>query len=188
LQLGNAIAETGADAGSNFALLRFNDAGAGIDTPFTMERSTGRATFTQTLFIPSGFYSPANWPLRFEWDGLAVLRSVNNGTFYSMYDLVNSPSGGAGSGAYQKFITGQILQFGSDAGGGEKTITFPVAFPNVCQTVVVTMIAGSIPSTTLVVAHIDGIGPSGFTVRPRYFTGAAGGVATQGFAWYAVGY
>lgn len=51
LQLGNSIAESGANAGSNFALNRYDDAGAVIDAPLTMLRSTGQLALIQPLKI-----------------------------------------------------------------------------------------------------------------------------------------
>lgn len=46
LNLGDTAAEGGANAGSNFTLQRFNDAGVLIDTVFTILRTTGVATFS----------------------------------------------------------------------------------------------------------------------------------------------
>jgi len=187
--IGDGTPETGGSVGSNFALYRYNDAGGFIDVVFAISRSTGQAAFQKLVNMPLGFATPAGWPLQFEWNGVAIQRSVSGGPYAAMYDMVNSPSASAGGGAYQKFVTGQILQFGIDGGGGgEKLVTFPVAFPAFCQTVVVTMIAGGIPADTEVVAHVDGIGQTGFLVRPRYRGPGGGGIATQGFCWYAVGY
>jgi hypothetical protein len=44
LALGDGTAESGSNAGSNVALTRFNDAGAAIDNPIAITRSTGLAT------------------------------------------------------------------------------------------------------------------------------------------------
>lgn len=41
LNLGDSTAESGSNAGSNLAIRRFNDAGAAIDTPFSINRATG---------------------------------------------------------------------------------------------------------------------------------------------------
>jgi hypothetical protein len=41
-------AETGSNAGSNFSLYRYDDAGTVIDAPFAVTRSTGVVAFTQT--------------------------------------------------------------------------------------------------------------------------------------------
>lgn len=53
INLGNATAESGANAGSNFAINRYSDAGSFIDTTFTIVRSTGAATFTGSLTAAS---------------------------------------------------------------------------------------------------------------------------------------
>lgn len=45
--------ETGTgNVGSDIGLTRFTDAGAGIDTPFTLSRSTGELTLTKPLSLP----------------------------------------------------------------------------------------------------------------------------------------
>jgi hypothetical protein len=49
----DAIAEGGSNAGSNFNISRYNDAGTPIDTPFFIARSTGVVTFTQKPVIPA---------------------------------------------------------------------------------------------------------------------------------------
>ena len=41
LALGDGAAETGANAGSNLSLFRYDDTGAGIDTPLAINRKTG---------------------------------------------------------------------------------------------------------------------------------------------------
>lgn len=47
LQVGDSTAESGSDLGSDFAIHRYNDAGAYIDTPFTIARATGRVNITR---------------------------------------------------------------------------------------------------------------------------------------------
>ena len=44
LALGDGAAETGANAGSNLSLFRYDDTGAGIDTPLAIDRKTGAVT------------------------------------------------------------------------------------------------------------------------------------------------
>jgi len=53
--LGNEIAESGANAGSNFSLARFDDAGNYLDIPFQITRATGVCAFT---FRPTFLGSP----------------------------------------------------------------------------------------------------------------------------------
>lgn len=49
--LANAAAETGGNAGSDFAISRCSDAGVFIDNPFSITRSTGRAMFAHRLTV-----------------------------------------------------------------------------------------------------------------------------------------
>jgi hypothetical protein len=61
----NATAETGANAGSDWSLDRYTDAGAYADTPLSIKRSSGQATFSQrplfgaNLAWDSGNLNPA---------------------------------------------------------------------------------------------------------------------------------
>lgn len=51
LALGNASAETGGNAGSNFAVSRFNDAGAFVDSPLEILRANGRVRISTELMV-----------------------------------------------------------------------------------------------------------------------------------------
>lgn len=51
IELGNATAETGSNAGSNFTIDRYNDAGTIIDSPLTIARSTGAITTTTFMSV-----------------------------------------------------------------------------------------------------------------------------------------
>jgi hypothetical protein len=51
MQLGNGGAEGGSNAGSDFALNRFSDAGSFIDSPLTINRASGNVTLTGQLSI-----------------------------------------------------------------------------------------------------------------------------------------
>ncbi len=48
ITLGDSAAESGSNAGSNFGLYRFTDAGTQVDAPLTVARSSGVVNFTQT--------------------------------------------------------------------------------------------------------------------------------------------
>ena len=52
LQLGNGAAETGSNVGSDFGITRYTDAGAFIDSPISITRSTGQVFFAKTPSIP----------------------------------------------------------------------------------------------------------------------------------------
>jgi hypothetical protein len=101
--LGDGTAETGANAGSNFAIYNYNDAGAFLGTPLSIIRATGTVSVTGTtgyplqIFMPSGqyartFYSVAgakNWAcgawasgvfaISDETDGIVALTIGANG-------------------------------------------------------------------------------------------------------------
>ena len=51
MDFGDGAAESGSNAGSNFYLRRYNDAGAQIDTPISISRATGAVTITQALSL-----------------------------------------------------------------------------------------------------------------------------------------
>jgi hypothetical protein len=53
--LGNSVAETGGNVGSDFFINRYNDAGANIDSTFSIVRSSGIATFSQKLQCNVGY-------------------------------------------------------------------------------------------------------------------------------------
>jgi hypothetical protein len=50
IELGNSVDETGANAGSNFVLARYSDAGTLLGNVLTFNRSTGQAAFNGTVF------------------------------------------------------------------------------------------------------------------------------------------
>lgn len=52
VQMANATAEAGANAGSNFAIVRYADAGTLIDVPFSINRASGDVTLTKSLLAP----------------------------------------------------------------------------------------------------------------------------------------
>jgi trimeric autotransporter adhesin len=53
LALGNATAETGSNAGSDFTVSRYNDAGTYVDSPVLVTRSTGNMTLGTGVYIAS---------------------------------------------------------------------------------------------------------------------------------------
>jgi len=60
----DSAAESGANAGSNFAIVRYNDAGAPIDTPFSINRKTGLASFADGINVAGPVtLPPASLPL-----------------------------------------------------------------------------------------------------------------------------
>ncbi len=55
----DGTAESGANAGSNFAITRYNDAGAPIDTPLSINRKTGLVTLNDGLDVVGPVTLPA---------------------------------------------------------------------------------------------------------------------------------
>src|SRR5205085_1653353 len=58
MELGDSIAESGSTAGSNFTLSRYNDAGAFLNSPLTINRASGRATMENLAVSFSGATVP----------------------------------------------------------------------------------------------------------------------------------
>lgn len=54
VQLGDGGVESGSNAGSNFGITRYNDAGAAIDSPFSINRASGVASFGQSVNFYGG--------------------------------------------------------------------------------------------------------------------------------------
>jgi hypothetical protein len=88
LSLGDAASETGSgNNGSDFSLLRYNDAGANLDTTFTIARSSGNARFSQTLMIGGG-------------TSTGILYFGSTGTKSLVYDGTNYLFNSTGAGLY----------------------------------------------------------------------------------------
>lgn len=79
LFLGDGTAETGGNLGSNFAIARYNDAGAYIDTPFAIRRNTGRVEITNHIDLPT------NGSTITLYGGSAIQRSGNY-LFFNLND------------------------------------------------------------------------------------------------------
>jgi hypothetical protein len=62
ISLGDTAAESGSNTGSGFGIFRYNDAGAYVDTPLSIDRATGNVSIAgRTNFIGNiGVGSPAN--------------------------------------------------------------------------------------------------------------------------------
>jgi hypothetical protein len=57
--LNNGGAESGSNSGSDFSITRYNDAGAGIDSPFSITRASGAVSIGGTLAINGSAANPA---------------------------------------------------------------------------------------------------------------------------------
>jgi hypothetical protein len=102
LQLGNVNAELGSDAGSNFELDFYNDAGAIKGTPLTIARNTGMATFGYGVTVTGGLNANG---------GLAV-----NGTL--AISIGNFILLGGTPGQFLQTNGSGVLNWGTPAGGG----------------------------------------------------------------------
>ena len=59
MDLGDSTIETGSNAGSNFGLSRFNDAGTYIDSPLSINRASGTVSFADNIIVGAGAGFPA---------------------------------------------------------------------------------------------------------------------------------
>jgi len=95
IELGNSIANSGADVGSNFAIGRFHDDGTYINTPLSIDRKTGKTTISNDLDV-TGASTFTGW-----------LVGVNASLTAQFYVNGNITAGAAGtSGAYHFGNTG----------------------------------------------------------------------------------
>jgi hypothetical protein len=91
---------------------------------------------------------------------------------------------------YVTFAGGLIVQFGIDSSGAsDNNQVFSVTFPTACVGVIGVPIALDGTSTVAYTCHVSGISTSGFSMRKRSISGAAGPVGNVGNAyWFALGY
>jgi hypothetical protein len=121
MQLGNGNTESGGNAGSDFTVARYNDAGAEIDTPLQISRQTGQAFFSNTIGVNGielGSLSVA---------GTAALDFHSSGSATD-YDARISCSGGSGVGAGAMIIQAASLAtppISTTTTGMHHNMTFP---------------------------------------------------------------
>jgi hypothetical protein len=89
MAMGDNTAESGGNAGSNFALSRFNDAGVYIDTPFFINRNDATVGFSSTV-TANAF--KASGPYALQVTGLEV---GSGPTSYTQYPAICNPSYGS---------------------------------------------------------------------------------------------
>jgi microcystin-dependent protein len=131
----NNAAESGTNAGSDLALVRYDDSGSVIDAPITMARSTGIAIFASTPKVAptNDIYHQGNLP--------AVIATVSEpiGTV-KMYVGITDPAGGSYMLCDGRAIsrTTYATLFGiisTTFGVGDGTTTFNI--PNTAERVIV---------------------------------------------------
>jgi hypothetical protein len=93
MQFGNANAESSGNAGSDFSLDRYNDAGTFIDSPITITRSTGQLTLTQPLNLPADPTSALQAATKQYVDGRASITTPTVQTFTSGSGTYTTPAG-----------------------------------------------------------------------------------------------
>jgi hypothetical protein len=71
-------AESGSNVGSTFWITRWSDAGAFLGTPIAIDRATGRATFENTVVVPSGSVSSCS---------VAPFSDLNTGLYFPSADV-----------------------------------------------------------------------------------------------------
>ena len=155
----DATAEGGLNAGSNFLIARFSDAGAFIDNPLYITRSTGVAQFSQPPVVPNATASG---------------NPVNLGQF----PVSAAADGHLGS------PTNVIEQWGSVTKGASasQAVSFPIPFPNACWGVVL----GDNPAAACgYVQRVNSLTASGFTITADVF--ASGSNPNTTVYWRAVG-
>lgn len=90
---------------------------------------------------------------------------------------------------YQKLPSGLIIQWGAATpSGGTATITFPIAFPVACTSIVSSpIIAGAGTGATYNSFNLT-MSLTGCTIAVRVQTGLTTGASTAPVQWQAVGY
>jgi hypothetical protein len=96
--LGDNGAESGANAGSNFSLLAFDDAGNYLNTPITIYRANGAVAFnaapgvtvngTAGMYIPNGAITAQSYS-SINFTGITVAGVNGDGSTYSYQDLIS---------------------------------------------------------------------------------------------------
>jgi hypothetical protein len=70
IDLADSAVEAGSNAGSNFDINRYSDGGAFLDTPFSINRLTGSASFTQPLYVQGQMvFHAGNLPPKLDLSG-----------------------------------------------------------------------------------------------------------------------
>jgi hypothetical protein len=184
MALGNTAVEGGTSTGSDFTIVRYNNAGAVIDVPLSILRANGSVYHQLGTDWGSG-------PMRLRLVGSNLVWDKNlDNSNRQFWDTGNSPAAGVSNG-YQKFGSGIIMQWGTVSGGGgiDPSVNFPTGFTNACLAVYVTMVnSPALPATTMLSVNVVSFNNGGFACSPRYVTGGTVGIATQPFNWFAVGW
>ncbi|MDA8249417.1 MAG: hypothetical protein M0Z28_09570 [Rhodospirillales bacterium] len=155
----DSTAEGGSNAGSNFLIARFSDAGTFIDNPVYITRSTGVAEFSQPPVVP---------------DATASGNPVNLGQF----------AASTGAAGYQTWPTGVLEQWGAVTKGASasQVVTFSRAFPTACWGVV---LSDNPAAACGYVQRVNSLSTTGFTITADVF--ASGSNPNTTVYWRAIG-
>lgn len=114
-------------------------------------------------------------------------RNIQINTSINGFDNWKSPNG------YMKLPKGMILQWGTvdetdNQGENNRTVTFPIAFPNTCLNALATRVTAS-PSGDNSDGGLALYNTTNTTISVHYatYTGASSG-SLRGFKWFAIGY
>ena len=143
-----ANAETGSNVGSDFYLARYSDAGAFLGYPFWLKRSTGVATFSQTIAgsitgnagtSTALAADPAGCTNQFTRDinasGTATCASVAGTDFANQtanYGFMGPASGGAAAPTFRALVSADIPNNAANTSGLAGTASALAADPTDC--------------------------------------------------------
>lgn len=136
---------------------------------------------------------------RSQADSLYALIAGSSGQTFSVANAASSTQAVAlgqfaasmTTGGYQKLPSGLIVQWGNNAVGAPSTVTFPIAFPNACFSVVVSesnASAGTWGAARPTIHGAESFTTTNYTAWAEAWTGStwAGGSISQAFI--AIGY
>jgi hypothetical protein len=113
ITLGDATAESGSATGSDFAINRFDNAGATLGTPLTISRATGQATFAQSIYSTAAGGPPV------QFGGGAATGVFADGSNIAIRTYVGSQiyfqTGGGASTLAQMLANGDFIIGGANA-------------------------------------------------------------------------
>jgi hypothetical protein len=90
MKLGDEVNETGSNAGSNFSLERYNDAGAFLGYPLTINRATGNAQFNNEVRAAGAIFVSTTTDSNFYLNGDATQNILAfNSNCYLHYSRTN---------------------------------------------------------------------------------------------------
>jgi hypothetical protein len=126
LALGDSVTEGGSNAGSNFALYRYTDAGGLIDTPLTINRANGGVTLTGALVLAADPSVGLGAATKQYVDNTVVTRAVRYDTTQGL-TINQQAQGRSNIGALKKnYIVNGAMMISQENGA---TVVGPNAYP-----------------------------------------------------------